>query len=109
LAQVELNAFLAQSVDAFSFDDSIRFVLEDGGLGIVECDAGLRSAWKRDSEKLARVRCYWFYRGMEEFARSEYAECSIGRPENHDANRIAVISAMSSRLRLVEVYVWTTS
>jgi hypothetical protein len=104
LAQVELNAFLAQSVDAFSFDDSIRFVLEDGGLGIVECDAGLRSAWKRDSEKLARVRCYWFYRGMEEFARSEYAGAPIGRPENHDANRIAVISAMSSRLRLVEVY-----
>ncbi len=103
-AQVELNAFLAQSADAFCFDDSIQFVRNGADLSIVEIDAELRSVWQRDGERLNRMQSYWFYRGMLEFGRSEYAGALIGRPENHEANRIAVMRAMGSRLRLVEVY-----
>ncbi len=102
--QVELNAFLAQSVDAFCFDNSIEFVRNGVDLSIVEIDAELRSAWQRDGERSKRIQSYWFYRGMLDFSRSDYAGALIGRPENHEANRLAVMRAMGSRLRLVEVY-----
>ncbi|RUR67492.1 hypothetical protein EJP67_10500 [Variovorax guangxiensis] len=103
-AQIELNEFVSRSADAFSYDDSIRFFRNEAVLEIEETDPVARAAWSRDSRKLARLHEYWFYRALDEFAGSEIATRTIGRPENHEANRLAYIRAMRTRLQLVEVY-----
>ena len=103
-AQVELNSFVSRSADAFSFDDSIEFVLRDGALAIVEHDLAARTAWERHGERLARLHHYWLYRAVDAFAVSELATATIGSSENHQANRFAYISAMRTHLRLTEVY-----
>ncbi|WP_440532384.1 hypothetical protein [Variovorax sp. YR566] len=103
-AQIELNEFVSRSADAFSYDDGIRFVRNGTTLEIEETDPVARAAWSRDSRKLARLHEYWFYRALDEFAGSEIATRTIGRPENHEANRLAYIRAMRTRLQLMEVY-----
>lgn len=103
-AQIELNEFVSRSADAFSYDDGIRFVRNGAVLEIEETDPVARAAWSRGSRKLARLHEYWFYRALDEFAGSEIATRTIGRPENHEANRLAYIRAMRTRLRLKEVY-----
>ncbi|MGJ7512435.1 hypothetical protein [Variovorax sp. GT1P44] len=103
-AQIELNAFVSQSADAFSYNDGIRFVPKGTSLEIVEVDASLRAAWQRDGRKLARLHEYWFYRGLADFMQSGRATETIGRPENHEANRLAYVRAMRTRLQLSEVY-----
>jgi Holliday junction resolvase-like predicted endonuclease len=103
-AQTELNEFVSRSADAFSYDDGIRFVRNGAVLEIEETDPVARAAWSRGSRKLARLHEYWFYRALDEFAGSEIATHTIGRPENHGANRLAYIRAMRTRLQLVEVY-----
>ena len=103
-AQIELNEFVSRSADAFSYDDSIRFVRNGAMLEIEETDPVARAAWSRDSRKLARLHEYWFYRALGEFAGLEIAMRTIGRPENHEANRLAYIRAMRTRLQLMEVY-----
>jgi len=52
---------------------------------------------------------YWFYRALDAFAASDMATAVIGRPENHEANRVAYIKAMRTRLQLTEVYGVETS
>ncbi len=103
-AQIELNAFISRSADAFSFDDGIEFVRKGKVLEIVERDAAARAAWERDGRKLDRLHGYWFYRALEEFIHSGLATQTIGRPENHEANRLAYIRAIRTRLQLTEVY-----
>ena len=73
-------------------------------LEIVELDPAARGAWSRDGRKLDRLHRYWLNRAVDAFAASEIATQTIGRPENHEANRFAYINAMRSQLRLVEVY-----
>jgi Holliday junction resolvase-like predicted endonuclease len=103
-AQIELNEFISRSADAFSYDDGIRFVRHGAVLKIEDTDPVPRAAWSRDSRKLARLHEYWFYRALDEFAGSKIATRTIGRPENHEANRLAYIRAMRTRLQLLEVY-----
>lgn len=104
-AQIELNSFIARSADAFSFDDGIEFVrIGDRALDIVERDASLRAAWERDGRKLERLHGYWFYRALDEFFRLGLATEMIGRPENHEANRLAYIRAIRTQLQLTELY-----
>lgn len=103
-AQVELNAFVSQSADAFSYDDGIQFVRRGTTLEIMEVDAGLRTAWQRDGRKLARLHEYWFYRAMDAFMLSGRATETIGRPENHEANRLAYLRALRTQLQLRHVY-----
>jgi len=103
-AQVELNSFNSRSADAFSFDDGIEFVRNGTVFEIVERDPAVREAWKRDDRKLERLHRYWFYRAMDEFIQSGMATHAIGRPENQDANLLAYIKAIRTRLRLTEVY-----
>lgn len=103
-AQIELNEFVSRSADAFSYDDGIRFVRDGKTLKIEETDPVTRAAWSRDGRKLARLHEYWFYRALDEFAGSEIATHTIGRPENHEANRLAYIRAIRTRLQLTEVY-----
>lgn len=103
-AQLELNAFITRSVDAHSYDDSIRFVRDGSALNIEQVDSAIRGKWCRDGEKLAKLNGYWLYRGMQEFVNSPLAEGTIGRPENHELNEMAVIRAMSNQLHLDEVF-----
>ena len=103
-ATCELNAFLSRSIDAFCFDDGIRFVRRGTVLEIEEVDIGLRAAWMRDGRKLERLHAYWFCRALEAFADSPMATQRIGRPENHEVNQLAYIKALRTRLQLTEVF-----
>lgn len=102
--QVELNAFLSRSAEAFCYDDAIHFVRHDQRLEIELINPALRAAWLRDGRKLDRLHFYWLYRAMDAFASSAMAGRIIGRPENHEANQLAYIAAMRTHLRLTEVY-----
>ena len=112
LDQVELNSFVSRSADAFSYDESIRFVRSGDHLEIDEVDANRRAAWWRDGAKLELLHQYWFHRALDEFVVSGLAERRMGRPENHEANQLAYIHAIRTRLRLTEVYgleAWVTA
>lgn len=103
-AQVELDSFISQSADAYSYDHSIEFVRFDGHLEIVVVDEDARAAWKRDSRKLTVLHNYWFYRALDAFVDSGLATQPIGRPENQEANQLAYIKALRTKLRLMDVY-----
>jgi hypothetical protein len=106
-AQIELNEFVDRSANAFSYDDSIRFVRQGDHLEIVEVDPGARTAWQRDGRKLERLHGYWLHRAMDAFVASVAADpgrWAIGRPENGDANRLAWLRALQAQLCLREVY-----
>tara|TARA_R110001583_G_scaffold158496_1_gene310429 strand:- start:9516 stop:11738 length:2223 start_codon:yes stop_codon:yes gene_type:complete len=103
-AQIEMNSFLSRSVDAFCYDDAIRFELSGSDLIIVEHDPDAREVWKHNGDKLARLHQYWFYRAVDEFVQSGKATEQIGRLENHEQNQLAYIKAIRTKLRLTEVY-----
>lgn len=104
-AQLELEEFLNRSIDAYRYDDSVRFVRKgEHSLEIVETDPQDRAKWLRDGNKLARLHGYWMHRAFYAFANSEMAHRRIGRPENENENRLAYIRAMRTQLRLTEVY-----
>ena len=104
-AQLELDEFLSRSIDAFRYDDSVRFVRDgEHSLDIVQTDPAARAKWFRDGSKLERLHGYWMHRAFYAFASSEMAHRRIGRPENEDENRLAYIRAMRTQLRLTEAY-----
>lgn len=103
-AQIELNTFMSQSVDAFCLDDGIRFVRHENRLEIAVLDPLAKNAWRRQGEKMARLHGYWFQRALEQFVAAGMALQTIGRPENHEANRLAYIQAMRIQSQLSEVY-----
>lgn len=103
-AQIELNSFVSQSANAFSYDHSIEFVRAGERLEIVEVNATACAAWQRDGRKLAALYNYWFYRALDAFMESSMATQPIGRPENHEANQLAYIKALRTQLQLTEVY-----
>jgi len=103
-AQIELNSFVTQSANAFSYDHSIEFVRVGERLEIKVLDAASRTAWDRNGRKLAALHNYWYYRAMAEFVESGLATRQIGRPENHELNQVAYIKALRTQLQLTEVY-----
>jgi hypothetical protein len=106
-AQIELNEFISRSADAFSYNDSIKFVRHEDRLEIMEVDQAARTAWQNDGQKLRRLHDYWFHRAMDGFVEQVAADpglWEIGRQENADSNRMAWLRALQSRLRLQEVY-----
>lgn len=102
-AQVELNGFVVRSAEAFSYDDSIRFVRIGDRLEIVEVDGTVRAGWHRDGEKLLRLHQYWLYRGMEELMAS-HEMLALVSPAHLEANLQAFAKAMGTWLQLQEVY-----
>jgi len=102
-AQVELNGFIVRSAEAFSYDDSIRFVRQGERLEIVITDAEARAAWHRDGGKLARLHQYWLYRGMEALLASPETLALVS-PAHLDTNLQAFAKAMATWLQLQEVY-----
>ncbi len=106
-AQIELNEFTARSVDAYCYDDSIRYERRGDRLEIVELDPAERTAWQKDGLKLERLHVYWFHRAIEAFVdyvAADPGRWEIGRPENADANRLAWVRALQAQLRLRETY-----
>lgn len=103
-AQVEMNEFISRSVDAHSYDDAVRFVRRGERLEIEIADPSIRARWERDGRRMLLYHEYWFYRAIEEFASSEIANHQIGTPENHEANQLAYIRALRTKLELEEVY-----
>jgi hypothetical protein len=104
-AQIELNSFVSQSADVFSYDESVRFVLKgERRLEFVQQNPEVRAVWERNGRRFRRLQGYWLYRGIQTFFTSEMASVTIGRPENHEANQFAYIKALRSYLRLTEVY-----
>lgn len=103
-AQVDMNEFISRSVDAHSFDDAVRFVRRGERLEIEIVAPSIRARWERDGRRMLLCNRYWFYRAMEEFASSEIANHQIGTPENHEANQLAYIRALRTKLELEEVY-----
>ncbi len=103
-AQLELNSFISQSVEAFCYDDSISFEFSGSDLVIVERDNNARNAWQRNGEKLSRLHNYWFYRAFELFVASGMDSVQIGRPENQERNQFAFIKTIRTQLQLREVY-----
>jgi hypothetical protein len=103
-AQLELNSFLERSVDAFCYDDNIRFEYAGTELVITELNEAGSRAWENNGEKFARLHNYWFYRALDVFVASGMAIERIGRPENHSENQIAFIKAIRTKLQLTEVY-----
>lgn len=102
-AQIELNAFVNRSAEAFSYDDSIRFVRQGESLKIIEVDAQARAAWRSDGDKLNRLHQYWLYRGTEALMASPQLLALVS-PAHLDANLQAFAKAMGNWLRLQEVY-----
>jgi hypothetical protein len=102
-AQCELNSFISRSADAFSYDESIRFVRQNERLEIVEVDPKARENWQRDGEKLARLHQYWLYRGMEALMASPETLALVS-PAHLEANLQAFAKALGTKLQLQEVY-----
>lgn len=102
--QIELNAFISRSADAFSYDEGICFVRRGGVLEIEVVDAGARTKWLQDGRKLDLLHGYWFLRGLNAFVASGLADQPMGRPENQETNQLAYIQAVRTHLRLMEVY-----
>ncbi len=104
-AQLELDEFMARSIDAFRYDDTVHFVrVGERGLDIVQTNPAGTAKWFRDGAKLERLHGYWMHRAFYAFAGSELTHQRFGRPENEDENRLAYIRAMRTQLRLTEVY-----
>lgn len=103
-AQVEMNEFISRSVDAHSYDDAVQFVRRGERLEIEIADPSIRARWERDGRRMLLCHGYWFYRAIEEFASSEIANHQIGTPVNHEANQLAYIQALRTKLELEEVY-----
>ena len=103
-AQIELNSFVEQSANAFSYDHSIEFVRVGERLEIRELDATSRAEWDSNSRKLSALHNYWFYRAMDAFVGSGMATRQIGSAENHELHRVAYIKALRTQLQLTDVY-----
>jgi Holliday junction resolvase-like predicted endonuclease len=103
-AQMELNSFVAQSADAFSYDHSIEFVRVADRLEINELDMASREEWQRNGRKLAALHTYWHYRATNAFVDSGMATQQIGSAQNHELNQVAHIKALRTQLQLTEVY-----
>jgi len=103
-AQIELNSFLSQSVDAFCYDDSIRFEFSGSELIIVELEPDKKGTWDRNGEKLSSLHTYWHYRALETFSSPELDTFLIERLENNEMNFYAYMKATATYLQLTEVY-----
>jgi len=103
-AQIELNSFVEQSANAFSYDHSIEFVRMGERLEIREMDEAARTAWDRNGRKLAALHNYWYYRAVDAFVDSCMPAQQIGSAENHEFNQLAYIKALRTQLQLTEVY-----
>ncbi len=102
-AHMELNSFVSQSAEAFSYDDGIRFVRRGDRLEIEELKPDHSAKRDSESQKLERLHLYWLYRGMDALMESPALLALVG-PEHLEANLQAFAKAMGTWLQLQEVY-----
>lgn len=102
-AQIELAEFDSRSADAFSYDDSIRFVRRGSVLEIDVVDEDAKAAWHSENTKLAHLHRYWLYRGINALVESPELVRQVSS-KNLDANLQGLAKAMQTWLQLQEVY-----
>lgn len=103
-AQLELDRFLSQSVDAYCYDDSIQFKAVNGIAELKIIDPQEKTNWQDGNNKLLTLYGYWFNRGFQAFEASEMSRQVIGSVENHESNALAVIKSLGATMELEEIY-----
>lgn len=92
------------SIDWFCYDSECDYQLRSGQSVIFnKTDEGTQH-WQRTERKSQLFWCYWMRRAVDVFAASGMAGKIIGSPENHEANQLAYIKAVRSRLYLQVVF-----
>ncbi len=103
-AQLELDRFISESVNAFCYDDNSRYTLVNARLELETLNPQISEDWDDANNKLLTLQGYWLNRGIEEFTASPMSQKIIGCPENHEDNAMAVIRAMGTKRELQEIY-----
>lgn len=92
------------SIDWFCFDPGCRYQLKPGQPVIFnESDEGTEQ-WQRTERKHELLWHYWLNRAVQEYVDLGIAEEVIGSVGNREANRLAYIQAIRSRLQLQQIY-----
>lgn len=92
------------SIDWFCFDPECRYQLKPGESVIYNQSEIGTERWQRTGCKSDLLWHYWMNRAVQAFIDSGMAEQVIGKPENHELNRLAYIKAMRSELQLQQIY-----
>lgn len=92
------------SIDWFCFDPECRYQLKPGESVIYNQSEIGTERWQRTGRKSDLLWHYWMNRAVQAFIDSGMAEQVIGKPENHELNRLAYIKAMRSELQLQQIY-----
>lgn len=92
------------SIERFRFDTRCDYQATPDGFVLFDISETGPQDWERTEDKYNLLWHYWMNRAAEEFAASDLATKTIGKPENHVWNRIAYIKAMRSQLQLRSVY-----
>lgn len=92
------------SIDWFCFDPECRYQLRPGQPVIFNESNEGAAQWKRTERKSELLWLYWMNRAVQEYVDSGMADETIGSVEYHEANRVAFIKAIRSRLQLQQIY-----
>lgn len=92
------------TINSFCFDSDMHYQMEPGQSVIYSASTESASRWKQTEEKSLLLWSYWLRRAMDDFVIAGMADVTIGTPENHEANQLAWIKAVRSRLVLQTLF-----
>mgnify|MGYP003112168934 CR=1 FL=1 len=92
------------TINSFCFDSDMHYQMEPGQSVIFSSSTKSTSRWKQTEEKSLLLWSYWLRRAMDDFVIAGMADVTIGTPENHEANQLAWIKAVRSRLVLQTLF-----
>jgi hypothetical protein len=92
------------TINSFCFDSDMHYQMEPGQSVIYSASTESASRWKQTEEKSLLLWSYWLRRAIDDFVIAGMADVTIGTPENHEANRLAWIKAVRSRLLLQTLF-----
>jgi hypothetical protein len=104
ITDLQFKEFVGRTINCFCFDEDygIRF---EGERLIVYPRVNLEGyEWGQNGKKLDRLHQYWHFRAIDEFIKLDLAFERFGSPENEEDNRFAYISAIRTKLELIEIY-----
>lgn len=92
------------SLNWFSFDEECGYTDQPFRSVIFNTSDQGSIEWQKTNKKLRLLWNYWLKRAVDELIIRGLHDIQIGRPENHDLNKLAYIKAIRSELMLKEVY-----
>lgn len=92
------------TINSFCFDSDMHYQMEPGQSVIYSSRTESASRWKQTEEKSLLLWSYWLRRAIDDFVIAGMADVTIGTPENHEANQLAWIKAVRSRLVLQTLF-----